>query len=156
MANETIYSYFYRFLEDKRGIETQIWVIVLSMILLLLIVAIIFPAYEQWQDTMDQGRAISETRDIVYAIENVYYMGDIGTTESVHVTLPGEYRIAVELESLVLKKDETEIREYPLNVTLVYRGTKNITGPGNYDLIIIRWIANDTTNAGKDYLIEVI
>jgi hypothetical protein len=105
---------------------------------------------------MNKERAISETKKVIRAINSVHTLGDIGSTEQISLNLPSEYRIDVGNFTIVLKKDGHILKDYSLDVELIYRGNKSLEGPGRYNLTIVHWIRNDSTNVGKEYLIEVL
>lgn len=141
---------------SKKGIETFPFFLILSAIILFLTALLIFPIFSEWQSITEREKAISEAKKIISAINSVYTLGDVGSTEQVFLNLPSKYTIDVKNDSLVLKRDNTTVENYPVNVELIYRGNKTLDGPGKYNLTIVYWIRNDSTNVDKEYLIEVL
>ncbi|MBN2014923.1 MAG: hypothetical protein JW778_07065 [Candidatus Altiarchaeota archaeon] len=139
-----------------KGIESFPFYLILSSIVLLLTALIVYPAYNRWQDSMDLGRAKAETAKILTAINSVHSMGDIGSVQQVPLTIPESYSIAFNNESVRVLKHNSSTEEYPLDVSLRYRGTVNLTGEGRYLLTLVYWTREDPSNEGKEFLLEVL
>ncbi|MEM4347625.1 MAG: hypothetical protein QW802_03460 [Candidatus Altiarchaeota archaeon] len=142
--------------KNKRGIETSPFFLLLAGIILFLTALLIFPIFREWQAITEREKAISETKKIITAINSVYTLGDIGSTEQIFLNLPPGYNIEVKNSSILLKREINLVKEYSLDVELIYRGNKSLDGPGKYNLTIVYWIRNDSTNLEKEYLIEVL
>ncbi len=140
---------------NKKGIESAPLYLLLSSITLLLTALIMFPAYAGWQDSMDTGRSKAETKKILSAIESVHSLGDIGSTQHVFIELPDGYSLLFKNKSITLQSGNKTLKEYPLNTDLRYRGNTPITGPGKYTLSVVYWTRDDSTNQGKEFILEV-
>ncbi len=139
----------------RKGIESTPFYLILSSIILLLTVLVVSPAYNQWQESMNLGKIATETKEILSAIESVHSLGDIGSVQQIGLNLPAGYGIGFESNSVAIKKGNKTLKDYPVDVELIYRGNKSISGPGRYDITVVYWIRNDSTNEGKEFLLEV-
>lgn|GEM_PF-1441709 len=141
---------------NRKGIESTPFYLILSGIVLLLTASVVFPAYNQWQDTMNLGKTATEAKEILSAIESVHSLGDIGSVQQTELNLPAGYEIEARDTSIAIKKGNKTLKEYPIDLKLVYRGNKSISGPGKYDITVVYWTENDSTNEGKEFLLEVL
>lgn len=137
---------------NRKGIQTTPFLLLLSAVTLVLIAAVAFPAYDRWQSSADLGKAKLEAGKIRSTAEAVRTLGDAGSVQQIRIRLPEKYAIGFTKDSLVLKNTNQTI-EYPIGA-IRYRGSSNITGPGDYTLTVVHWTRDDETNEGKEFLLE--
>ncbi len=143
-------------LGSSKGMESSPFYLILASIILFLTALVVFPAFNKWQGTMDEGRAVSETEKVVDAVEGVYRLGDVGSTKQVRVVLPSGYLIDVGNSSLSLERGGRTVRSYFFPARLVYRGGGELRGPGRFNVTVIHWIVNESHHENKSFLIEVL
>ncbi|OYT42376.1 MAG: hypothetical protein B6U86_00355 [Candidatus Altiarchaeales archaeon ex4484_43] len=141
---------------NRKGIESTPFYLILSGIVLLLMASVVFPSYSQWQDTMNLGKTAAEAKEILSSIESVHSLGDVGSIQQTELNLPTGYEIEVRNTGIVIKKGNETLKKYPVDVELIYRGNRSISGPGRYRITVVYWVRNDSTNEGKEFLIEVL
>lgn len=141
---------------NGRGIESTPFYLILSAIILLLTALTVLPSYNSWQESMNLGKTAAEAGGILYAIKSVHSLGDIGSTQQIRLNLPAGYEIEFRDTDIAIKRENRTIKEYPADAKLRYRGSKPLSGPGTYYITIVHWTANDSTNKGKEYLLEVL
>lgn len=140
----------------EKGIESFPFYLILSSIVLLLTALVVFPAYGRWQDSMDQGKAKVEATKILSAIQSVHSLGDIGSVQQISISIPEDYTIAFRNESVQVWKKNTSVNDYPVDVDLRYWGSMNLTGEGKYLLTVVYWTREDSSNEGKEFMLEVL
>lgn len=105
---------------------------------------------------MNLGKISTEVKGILAAIESVHSLGDVGSVQRIGINPPTGYEIEFGSNSVSIKKGNEILKDYPVDAGLIYRGNRSISGPGRYELAVVYWIRNDSTNEGKEFLLEVL
>lgn len=135
--------------------QTMPFLILLSAVALVLTAAVALPAYERWQSSANQGTAKLEAQKIMSAAEAVRTLGDVGSVQQIKIMLPDNYLIGFSNDSIILKNMNSTTGKYPTGA-IRYRGSYNLSGPGEYILTVVHWTRGDETNKGKEYLLEAL
>ncbi|OYT26265.1 MAG: hypothetical protein B6U97_04175 [Candidatus Altiarchaeales archaeon ex4484_96] len=135
--------------------ETTVFYITLSAVILLLSTALVLPAYGDWMKLMDGKKAIQETKKVVSAVESISSLGDVGSTQQLKLNMPPGYSIQVNNHSInLMKKDKIINKNSLTHLELIYHGSQYPAGKIN--LSVTHWIRDENFSEKKEYLIEVI
>jgi hypothetical protein len=141
---------------NRKGIQTTPFLLLLSAVTLVLIAAVVLPAYGRWQEAANLGKAKMEAAKIRSTAESVRTLGDIGSVQQIRIDLPDKYAIGFTNNSIILANANATIEEYRLSAQLRYWGSAQLTGPGKYVLSVVHWTRDDETNKGKEYLLGAL
>ena len=139
---------------NRKGIQTTPFLLILSAATLVLMAGIAFPAYDKWQTSADLGKAKLEAGKILSAAEGARTLGDVGSVQQIKIGIPDKYSIGFTNDSIILTSTNKTI-EYSAGA-IRYRGTSNLSGPGEYTLTVVHWTRDDETNKGKEFLLEAL
>jgi hypothetical protein len=140
---------------NRKGIQTTPFLLLLSAVTLVLIAAVVLPAYGRWQETANMGKAKMEAAKIRSAAESARTLGDVGSVQQIRIDVPDKYAIGFTNDSIILKNINKTIGKYPAGA-IRYRGSYNLSGPGDYTLSVVHWTRGDETNKGKEFLLEAL